>query len=73
MPALRYKLNFRNTIFRDDPMGETVGIYLKSGHTRNVVWRGFIDINAAIGKPVQVRSPLIPDQLLTRLGRYPVE
>lgn len=54
MPALRRKQNFRNIILTASAQHETVGVYLRSGLTRDVIWRGFVDVKGARGQPVKL-------------------
>ncbi|MGB5708149.1 MAG: hypothetical protein WBM41_15115 [Arenicellales bacterium] len=54
MPALRRKQNYRNIILAVDAQHETVGVYLRSGLTRDVIWKGFVDLNLAQGRPVKL-------------------
>ena len=54
MPALRRKQNYRHVILAADTEHETVGVYLRSGLTRDVIWRGFVDIGNALGTPVRL-------------------
>lgn len=54
MPALRRKQNYRNIILTADTPHETVGVYLRSGLTRDVIWRGFVDLERAQGSPVKL-------------------
>ena len=54
MPALRRKQNYRNVILAADTKHETVGVYLRSGLTRDVIWRGFVESRHAEGTPVRL-------------------
>lgn len=54
MPALRKKQNYRNIILANDTQHETVGVYLRSGLTRDIIWRGFVDLECAKGRPVRL-------------------
>jgi hypothetical protein len=55
MPALRRKQNYRNIILAADTAHETVGVYLRSGLTRDVIWRGFLELRHAQGTPVKLK------------------
>ena len=55
MPALRRKQNYRNIVLADDTRHETVGALLRSGLTRDVIWRGFVDVRSAKGRPVKLK------------------
>lgn len=54
MPTLRRKQNYRNIILAADTQLDTVGVYLRSGLTRDVIWRGFVDLHHAQGRPVKL-------------------
>jgi hypothetical protein len=54
MPTLRKKQNDRNILLTADTPHETVGVYLRSGLTRDVIWRGFVDLRHARGRPVKL-------------------
>jgi hypothetical protein len=47
MPALCRRLNYRNIELRDDTVGQTVGVVLTSGGSRQLPWLGFISLEDA--------------------------
>lgn len=55
MPALRRKQNYRSIILAADTQRETVGVYLRSGLTRDVIWKGFVELRRAKGRPVKLK------------------
>ena len=54
MPVLRRKQNYRNILLTVDTRHETVGVYLRSGLTRDIIWRGFVESLHAKGTPVKL-------------------
>ena len=49
--TLRRKQNYRNIVLADDTPNETVGVVLKDGGVRYVMWKGFIDRKEALRNP----------------------
>jgi hypothetical protein len=47
MPALCRRLNFRNIELHPDSPGQTVGVYMADGRTRQVRWLGFLPLDDA--------------------------
>ena len=47
MPALCRRLNFRNIELHADTTGETVGVYMANGKSRQVKWLGFVQLEKA--------------------------
>jgi hypothetical protein len=47
MPALCRRLNFRNIELHPDTAGQTVGVYMANGKTRQVRWLGFLPLEQA--------------------------
>ncbi len=47
MPALCRRLNYRNIELHPDTKGETVGVYMANGRSRQVKWLGFVQLDEA--------------------------